>query len=76
MRYRLMRYRANLVALAIAAASAAIFAAADPSYASEESAPPRGDRFILDASSLDDSLLAGATEERVPAARARLWDRA
>jgi len=71
-----MRYRANLVALAIAAASAALFAAAGPSYASEESAPPRGDRFILDASSLDDSLLAGATEERVPAARARLWDRA
>ncbi|HET9950244.1 MAG TPA: hypothetical protein VFS09_00470 [Candidatus Eisenbacteria bacterium] len=71
-----MRALLHAPRFAIAALLSALFVFATPSFASEEAAPPRGDRFVLDASSLDDSLLAGALDERVSAARARLWSRA
>ena len=71
-----MRARSLRTSLALAAWLALAAAPGRSALASEDLAPPQGDRYVLDASSLADSLLAGAVDGPVSAARARLWSRA
>ncbi|HSQ58954.1 MAG TPA: BamA/TamA family outer membrane protein [Acidobacteriota bacterium] len=67
---------AALAGMAMVAMAALMAASAAPEPARASPAGgARGDRYALEAAALSDSLLAAASGEPAPAARARLWGR-